>query len=110
MWFDMAWLYLMLAGLLEIASTTALRSIDSISQVGQIVLFLALSGVSFYFLALSMSGIPLGTAYAVWTGVGALGTVLIGILYYEEPATTLRLVFLTTLIGSIIGLKFVSPE
>jgi len=53
--------------------------------------------------------LPIGTAYAVWTGIGALGTVLVGIFIFKEPATILRMIFLTTLIASIIGLKIVSP-
>jgi quaternary ammonium compound-resistance protein SugE len=52
--------------------------------------------------------LPIGTAYAVWTGIGAVGTVLVGIFVFKEPATFWRIFFLTTLIGSIIGLKFVS--
>jgi len=54
--------------------------------------------------------LPLGTAYAVWTGIGAVGTVLVGIIFFKEPATLWRLVFITTRIGSIIGLKAVSPH
>lgn len=55
-------------------------------------------------------GLPMGTAYAVWTGIGAVGTVLVGILVFKEPATFLRLLFITTLIASILGLKAVSPH
>ena len=54
--------------------------------------------------------LPIGTAYAIWTGIGAVGTVLVGIIIFKEPITLLRLLFLTTLIGSIIGLKVVSPH
>ena len=53
--------------------------------------------------------IPIGTAYAVWTGIGATGTAIVGILVYKEPATALRLFFIVTLIGSIIGLKYATP-
>jgi quaternary ammonium compound-resistance protein SugE len=56
----------------------------------------------------SLTGIPLGTAYAVWTGIGAAGTALLGLAYFDEPAGTLRFVFLALLIGSILGLKLVS--
>ena len=104
----MAWVYLLTAGLLEITCTTIFRFTDGMTKLVPTVSFFALGFVSFYFLNRSLTGIPLGTAYAVWTGIGAAGTALVGILYYHEPATALRLVFLTTLIASIIGLKLVS--
>ena len=106
----MAWVYLLTAGLLEITCTTIFRFTDGMTKLVPTVSFFALGFVSFYFLNRSLTGIPLGSAYAVWTGIGAAGTSLVGILYYHEPATALRLVFLTTLIASIIGLKLVSAE
>ena len=96
--------------MLEITCTTIFRFTDGMTKLVPTVSFFALGFVSFYFLNRSLTGIPLGTAYAVWTGIGAAGTALVGILYYHEPATALRLVFLTTLIASIIGLKLVSAE
>ncbi len=63
--------------------------------------------LSLYLLMKASETIPLGTSYAVWTGIGAAGTVLIGLVYFGEPATTLRLLFLSTLIASIVGLKLV---
>ncbi len=106
----MAWVYLLTAGLLEITCTTIFRFTDGMTKLVPTVSFFALGFVSFYFLNRSLTGIPLGTAYAVWTGIGAAGTALIGMLYYHEPVDTMRLVFLTTLIGSIAGLKFVSAS
>jgi quaternary ammonium compound-resistance protein SugE len=70
--------------------------------------FLAALVISMLLLMKATETIPIGTAYAVWTGIGAVGTVLAGIFLFNEPATFLRLLFMTTLIGSIIGLKFVS--
>jgi len=64
--------------------------------------------LSFWLLTKAAETIPLGTAYAVWTGIGAFGTAVIGIYFFDDPSTTLRLVFLVLLIGSIIGLKLVS--
>ncbi len=104
----MAWIYLMTAGGLEIIATTLFRYTDGLTRVAPTVSFFAVGIMSFYFLQRSISDIPLGTAYAVWTGIGAAGTALIGLAFYGEPFTTLRLVFLTLLIGCIIGLKFVS--
>lgn len=77
-------------------------------KVLPLVAFLIAANVSFALLVVATWTIPLGTAYAIWTGIGAAGTVLVGILWYDEPVGTLRLVFLTLLIGSIMGLKIVS--
>jgi quaternary ammonium compound-resistance protein SugE len=65
--------------------------------------------LGFIFLEKSLKDIPIGTAYAVWTGIGAAGTAFVGIIVYKEPATALRLFFLATLVGSIIGLKYATP-
>jgi quaternary ammonium compound-resistance protein SugE len=70
--------------------------------------FLICAVGSFYFLNRATTSIPLGTAYAVWTGIGAFGTALIGVLAFDEPASAPRLVFLSLLISSIVGLKFFS--
>jgi quaternary ammonium compound-resistance protein SugE len=106
----MAWIYLLGAGLCEVVCTTIFRYTDGLSRVVPTLLFFALGFLSFYLLYKSLAGIPLGTAYAVWTGIGAAGTAVIGILVYEEPATTMRLVMLSALIGSIMGLKLVSHQ
>ena len=103
----MGWIYLLLAGLFEIGFTTSLRHIDWSFRPLPIVSFLVFTNASFVFLWLATHTVPLGTAYAVWTGIGAAGTVLVGIYFYGEATTTLRLVFLIALIGSIIGLKLV---
>jgi quaternary ammonium compound-resistance protein SugE len=105
-----AWLILVLAGLFEIGFTTSMRYIDWSLKPWPIIAFIVFSTLSFGLLFAAVKTIPLGTAYAVWTGIGAAGTALLGIAYYGEPATTLRLLFLTLLIGSIMGLKAVSPH
>ena len=106
----MGWVYLLLAGVFEIGFTTSMRYISWPPAFWPIAIFLVTSTLSFLFLAWAIQTVPIGTAYAVWTGIGAVGTALIGIAYYGEQATTLRLVFLTMLIGSIIGLKLVSAD
>jgi quaternary ammonium compound-resistance protein SugE len=106
----MAWFYLLLAGLFECAFTTCLKLSAGLTKFGWTVAFLVLSTVSLLLLNLAANKIPLGTAYAVWTGIGAVGTAAIGIVWFKDPATFWRLVFLSTLIGSLIGLKLVSPE
>jgi quaternary ammonium compound-resistance protein SugE len=105
----MAWLYLGLAGLFEIGFTTAMRFIGQTWWSWSALLFLISAALSFHFLTLAIQTIPLGTAYAVWTGIGAFGTALLGIVLFKEPVDALRLFFLITLIGSIIGLKLASP-
>jgi len=104
----MAWIILFFAGLFEIGFTTAMRYTAGFTRPVPTLAFLVFAGASFYLLTKAAESIPLGTAYGVWTGIGAAGTVLIGIFYFGEPATTLRLVFLVLLIGSIVGLKLVS--
>jgi quaternary ammonium compound-resistance protein SugE len=108
----MAWIYLLLAGLFEMAFTTCLKL--RLETVGAVriwwtVAFLALSVVSFGFLNLAAEKISLGTAYAVWTGIGAVGTAAVGIIWFKDPADFWRIFFLATIIGSLIGLKLVSP-
>lgn len=104
----MAWLYLVLAGIAEIGMTTAMRYIDWPPRALPVITFLVFTNVSFGLLIVASWTIPLGTAYAVWTGIGAAGTVLVGLWVYGEPTTALRLFFLTMLIASIVGLKLVS--
>jgi quaternary ammonium compound-resistance protein SugE len=106
----MAWVYLLLAGCFECAFTTCLKLSNGLTKLGWSVAFVLLSIVSFGLLTLAAQKIPLGTAYAVWTGIGAVGTAAVGIIWFNDPATFWRLFFLSTLIGSLIGLKLVSPE
>ncbi|MFV0370009.1 MAG: DMT family transporter [Hyphomicrobiaceae bacterium] len=102
------WTLLLAAGIFEVATTTVFRYTDGLTRIVPTISFFALGAASFYLLFKSLNVIPIGTAYAVWTGIGAAGTALIGIAFYNEPATTARLVLLTLLIGSIVGLKLVS--
>ncbi|WP_072396339.1 multidrug efflux SMR transporter [Hyphomicrobium sp. CS1GBMeth3] len=104
----MSWIYLMIAGVIEVAFTTAIRYTDGFTKLGPTLLVLALAGVSFFCVAKSTATIPLGTAYAVWGGLGAVGTVVTGILYFDEPVTVARLAFLALLIASLAGLKLVT--
>jgi quaternary ammonium compound-resistance protein SugE len=104
----MAWVLLLIAGLLEVGFTTSLRYTDNFTKFWPTAIFIVLATLSFSLLAKAAETIPLGTSYAVWTGIGAAGTVIVGIFYFGEPASALRLLFLVTLIGAIIGLKLVS--
>ena len=100
----MNWIILLLAGLFEVSLTFCLGKTSYLWGSG----FLASTILSMALLAKAVQTLPLGTAYAIWTGIGAVGTVLIGIFVFKEPATPIRLFFLFTLIASLIGLKVVS--
>lgn len=104
------WLLLILAGLFECAFTTCLKLSDGLTRPFWSVAFVLLSIVSFVLLTLAAQSMPLGTAYAVWTGIGAFGTALIGILWFGDPVTFWRLVFLGGLIVCLVGLKWASPQ
>ena len=104
----MGWIYLIIAGMFEIGFTTCLKLSNNFSNLKWSLGFFLCISASFYLLNKAIQTIPMGTAYAVWTGIGAVGTVLVGMLLYKEPADVWRLFFITLLIGSIIGLKLVS--
>lgn len=107
----MNWFLLILAGCLEVGFTTCMKLSAGFTRAVPSLGFLLFSIASFYFLNKATSkGIPLGTAYAVWTGIGAFGTALIGIVFFKDDLSTGRLFFLVLLIGSIIGLKVVSSS
>lgn len=101
----MAWFYLLLAGACEVACTTLYRYTDGLSRLWPTVAFFAIGFLSLYLLNRAIAGIPLGTAYAVWTGIGAAGTALAGIAFYGEPATAVRVALLMGLVACIAGLK-----
>jgi quaternary ammonium compound-resistance protein SugE len=107
----MQWLLLVLAGLAEVAFAFCLGKAKlavGAEAAGWYAAFGSCAALSFYLLNLSLTQIPLGTAYAVWTGIGAVGTALVGIVAFGDPLTGPRLFFLTTLIGSVLGLKAVA--
>lgn len=105
----MHWLYLFLAGLLEIAWAIGLKFSDGLTR--PLISFLTLVAMAFsvFFLSLAMKSLPLGTAYAIWTGIGAVGAALLGILLFGESASTGRIVSLVIILTGIIGLKLTSP-
>lgn len=103
----MGWIYLFIAGVLEVGFTTAMRYTDGFTRIWPTALVIVLAFASFLFVAKSIATVPLGTAYAVWGALGALGTVAVGVLYFNEPMTFWRVVFLALLIFSVVGLKLV---
>ncbi|WP_405368894.1 MULTISPECIES: DMT family transporter [unclassified Nonlabens] len=107
----MNWILLIIAGLFEIGFATCLGKAKEATGTTAIYWYLGFViclAISMTLLIKASREIPIGTAYAVWTGIGAVGTVTLGILVFNEPATYWRLFFITTLIISIVGLKFVS--
>ena len=107
----MNWIILLLAGLFEVSLTFCLGKARAASGLAFYLWgssCLASTVLSMTLLAKAVQTLPLGTAYAIWTGIGAVGTVLIGIFVFKEPASPIRLFFLFTLIASLIGLKIVS--
>lgn len=104
----MAWFYLIIAGLFEVGFTTSLKLSENFSHKGWAAAFFVSISLSFYFLNRAIQAIPIGTAYAVWTGIGAVGTVIIGIVLFKEATDFWRIFFILALISSIAGLKLVS--
>ena len=109
----MNWILLVIAGLFEVGFASCLGKAKETSGTESTLWmagFFACLSISMALLYKATQELPIGTAYAVWTGIGAVGTVLVGILLFKEPATFWRIFFLSTLIASIIGLKFVSSH
>ena len=101
----MAWFWLILGGLFEVGFTTSLRFVDSFRNLPWTLAFLGSVAVSMGLLEYASRSIPMGTAYAVWGGIGALGTVVVGILWFQEPATTVRVLLILLIVAAIAGLK-----
>lgn len=101
----MPWVYLVAAGLFEVGFASTLKLTEGFTKLWPTLVFAVCIVLSFVLLNKAARDLPIGTAYAVWTGIGAAGTAIVGILVYKEPVTALRLFFIATLIGSIIGLK-----
>ena len=109
----MQWIILVIAGLFEVGFAFCLgkaKAAAGMEKYWWYAGFLLALSISMGLLVKATQTLPIGTAYAVWTGIGAAGTVLLGIFLFKEPASWLRILFLTTLIGSIVGLKAVSHE
>jgi len=105
----MAWIFLIIGGLFEIGFTISLKYSENFTRLWPSVGFFACISLSFFFLNKAINGgLPIGTSYAVWTGIGAAGTAIAGMLLFKEPTAFWRLFFLFMLIASIVGLKVVA--
>ena len=106
----MDWLYLFIAGGLETFWAVCLKESAGFSRLWPSVLTVAGMAASFLFLSLALKNLPLGTAYAVWTGIGAVGSVAVGILIFKEPVTAARMFFTVLLLTGIVGIKLTSSH
>jgi quaternary ammonium compound-resistance protein SugE len=106
----MAWLVLVLAGLFEVCWAIGLKYTEGFTRLWPSVLTLLAMGISIGLLGLAMKTLPVGTAYAVWVGVGAVGTAILGIVLLGEPASAGRLISLGLIVAGIVGLKLASPH
>ena len=101
----MAWIYIFIASVFEISWAIGLKYTDGLTKIGPTIFTVVTMILSFYFLALGVKDIPIGTGYAVWTGIGAVGTVLLGMILFNESKEMVRILFILMIIGGIVGLK-----
>ena len=104
----MNWVFLGIAGLLEIAWAIGLKYTEGWSKLVPSLITAALMIASFYFLSLAVKTLPIGTAYAVWTGIGTVGAAILGMFLFDEPRDTVRLLCIVLIIAGIAGLKLTS--
>jgi quaternary ammonium compound-resistance protein SugE len=106
----MNWIYLLFAGVFEIGWTIGLKQMDNHKNIGWSVIFYLSIITSFYFLQQALKVIPIGTAYAIYTSIGAIGTVIIGMIFFKEPTSMIRIGFILLIITGVIGLKITSTQ
>jgi quaternary ammonium compound-resistance protein SugE len=99
------WIWLIVAGLLEVCWAVGLKYTEGFTRLWPTVFTVTLMIASFWCLAQAVRGLPLGTSYAIWTGIGAVGTAILGIILFKEPVTAARLACMAVIVGGIVGLK-----
>jgi len=104
----MPWFWLIVGGLFEVGFTTSLRFVDGFRNVPWTIAFLVSVAISMALLELASRSIPMGTAYAVWGGIGAVGTVIVGLIWFSEPSSLIRIMLILAIVGAIAGLRLVS--
>jgi quaternary ammonium compound-resistance protein SugE len=102
----MAWVWLIVGGFFEVGFTTSLRFVDGFRNVPWTIAFLVSVAISMGLLEVASRQIPMGTAYAVWGGIGAVGTVLVGIAFFSEPSSLIRILLIFAIVAAIAGLRF----
>ncbi|NJM70526.1 MAG: multidrug efflux SMR transporter [Scytonema sp. RU_4_4] len=106
----MAWIYLLIAGLLEVGWAISLKYAQGFTRFGSSVTTIALMIMSFTFLSRALRTLPVGTAYTIWTGIGTVGTIILGAVLFQEPLEVRRLTCIGLIITGVIGLRLVSPH
>jgi quaternary ammonium compound-resistance protein SugE len=105
----MAWIYLLLAGVFEIGFAIGLKYTEGFTRLWPSVGTVAAAGISLWLLTQALKAIPLGTAYAIWTGIGAMGVATLGIVLFSESASPARLLCIAAIVAGAVGLKLTSP-
>ena len=105
---NMAWVYLILAGICEIGWAFGLKYSEGFTKIGVSVVTVAVMILSFVLLAQAMKHLPLGTAYGIWTGIGAAGTAILGIVFLNEPRDLIRIICILLIVAGVVGLKVFS--
>lgn len=106
----MAWLYLLVAALFEIGWAIGLKYTEGFTRLWPSIFTITAMIASLALLSFAVRTLPLGTAYAVWTGIGTVGAVILGMFLFNDPVTYARLIFIALIVGGVLGLKFVTPN
>lgn len=106
----MAWFYLVIAGLFEVVWAIGLKYTHGFTKLVPSVVTVVGMIISFSFLSTALKTLPIGTAYAIWTGIGAVGTVIVGMFFFNEPRDFMRILFILLIVGGILGLKITAPQ
>ena len=101
----MPWVWLIVGGLFEVGFTTSLRFVDGFRNVPWTIAFLVSVAISMGLLEVASRSIPMGTAYAVWGGIGAVGTVVVGLIWFAEPSSLIRILLILVIVAAIAGLR-----
>jgi len=104
----MSWIFLLIAGFAEIGSVISLKRAEGFKRLIPSIACLIFGSLSFYFLSLSLISLPVGTAYAIWTGIGSVGSVIIGMIFFNESRNLLRILMIMFIIVGAIGIKMTS--
>jgi quaternary ammonium compound-resistance protein SugE len=105
----MPWIHLAIAGVFETVWAVALKQTEGFSRLRPSVITAVAMGISLYFLSLALRELPVGTAYAVWTGIGAVGAAILGVILFGEPFTAMRVVSILLIVAGIAGLRLAAP-
>lgn len=104
----MPWVFLFIAGIFEIVWAIGLKYSEGFSKLWPSVITIIGMAISIYFLALALKSLPIGVAYSIWTGIGAIGTVILGMILFDESKEVLKIVFILMIVAGIVGLKLIT--